>query len=188
VAAVVLVGGCGDDRPRQDADEPSAMFAVEVEEASFPARQRLADATELRVTVRNSGPRTIPDVAVTLTSDDAKGGAGFSTRAEQPGLADPTQNLWIVDAPPRGAQTALVSTWALGPLRAGRTASFVWRVTPVVAGSHVVRYRIGAGLDGRAVAQTAGGDEPGGVFRVTVARRAPTARVDGDTGRVITRR
>ena len=72
------------------------------------------------------------------------------------------------------------------PLPAGQTRSFVWRVTPVVAGSHTVRYRVAAGLNGRARAQTPSGDDPSGVFRVMVSRTPAQATVDPKTGDVVT--
>jgi hypothetical protein len=186
--ATVLTGavlaGCGGGE-RQDADEPSGTFKVAVTHASFPAHQRLANSATMRVTVRNTDSRTIPNIAVTISSDDPKGGPGFATRSQQPGLADPTRALWIVDRGPRGGDTAYVSTWALGPLPAGRTRSFVWHVTPTVAGAHALRYRVAAGLDGKARAQTDGGDEAAGVFRVDVARQPVQATVDPETGAVV---
>jgi hypothetical protein len=61
----------------------------------------------------------------------------------------------------------------------------VWRVTPVVAGSHTLRYRVAAGLNGKAKAQTADGGEPAGVFRVNVSSKPPNATVDPATGKVV---
>jgi hypothetical protein len=186
VTGAVLVAGCGGgDDQRQDAREPSRAYDVEVVTAAFPKRQSLAAQAEMRVTVRNADHATIPNIAVTLTSDDAHGGgAGFATRSDQTGLADPTKQLWIVDSEPHGGSTAYVSTWALGPLRAGQTRSFVWRVTPTVAGAHTIRYRIAAGLNGKARAQTRGGDEAAGVFKVDVSRKPPQGSVDLATGAV----
>ena len=54
----------------------------------------------------------MPNVAVTVNS--------FAARSEQAGLADPERAVWIVDASPRGGDTAYTNTWALGPLAAGR--------------------------------------------------------------------
>ena len=114
----------------------------------------------MQVVVRNDSGKTIPNVAVTVTSDDdAKGGAGFTTRSTAADLADPTRPLWIVDEGPRGGDTAYVSTWALGPLPAGRTKTFEWHVTPVVAGTHMLRWHVAAGLNGKAVARTANGQD-----------------------------
>jgi hypothetical protein len=185
LAAASLVAGCGGGE-RQDAHEPSGTFKVDVVKASFPERQRLADSAVMRVVVRNADSRTIPDIAVTVTSDDAGGGAGFTTRTDAPGQSDPTRQLWIVDRGPKGGDTAYVSTWALGALRAGQTRSFVWHVTPTVPGSHTLRYRVVAGLNGKARAALAGGGEPSGTFRVTVSSKPSAATVDPATGKVVT--
>jgi hypothetical protein len=188
VAAIIaagLVAGCGGGE-RQDAGEPSGTFKVKVLKASFPERQRLASQAVMRLVVRNDSGKTIPNVAVTVTSDDdAKGGAGFTTRSSGADLADPTRQLWIVDQGPRGGDTAYVSTWALGPLADGRTQTFEWHVTPVVAGTHVLRWHVAAGLNGKAVARTAGGRDPAGLFRVSVSSKPPAVTVDPKTGNVV---
>ena len=51
---------------------------------------------------------------------------------------------------PGGAVTAYANTWALGPLKPGATAKFVWGVTAVKSGRHVVQYQVAAGLNGKA--------------------------------------
>jgi hypothetical protein len=180
----LAIAGCGGGAPRQDENEPSRAYDVEIVKASFPKRQSLSERAKLRIDVRNADDATIPNVAVTLTSDDAKGGGGFSSRSDQSGLADPTKTLYIVDSEPRGGTTAYVSTWALGPLRAGQTRSFVWDVTPMVAGAHTIHYRVAAGLNGKAKAQTGDGDEAAGVFKVDVSRTPPQGSVDLESGEV----
>jgi hypothetical protein len=180
----LLIAGCGGDAPRQDKDEPSRAYDVEIVKASFPKRQSLAERARMRITVRNADDATIPNIAVTLTSDDAEGGGGFVSQSDQAGLAEPTKTLWIVDSEPRGGGTAYVSTWALGPLRAGQTRSFTWDVTPMVAGAHTIRYRVAAGLAGKAKAQTTRGDEAAGVFKVDVSRKPPQGSVDLESGEV----
>jgi hypothetical protein len=187
VAAVVaasLAAGCGGGE-RQYANEPSGAFKVDVVKATFPKQQRLSQTAVMRIVVRNADTRTIPDVAVSVLSDDPKGGGGFATRSAEPGLADPSRNLWIVDRGPRGGDTAYVSTWALGPLPAGRSRTFEWHVTPVVAGTHTVRWRVAAGLDGKARAQTEGGHEAAGTIPVTVLSKPAAATVDPKTGDVV---
>jgi hypothetical protein len=176
-----LLAGCGGGE-RQDAHEPSATFKVAVVKASFPARQALSSSSTMRVTVRNADTRTIPNIAVTIT-DDA--GGGFVSKSEQPNLADPNRPLWIVDGEPHGGTTAYVSTWALGPLRAGQSRSFVWHVTPMVAGAHTLHFRVAAGLNGKARAQTPGGGEAAGVFKVNVSSQPPQTTVDPKTGAVV---
>jgi hypothetical protein len=187
VAAAVaasLVAGCGGGM-RQDANEPTGTFKVDVVKASFPKQQRIAKATTMRITVRNADTRTIPDVAVSVLSEDPTGGGGFNTRSDQPGLADPTRQLWIVDKGPSGGDTAYVSTWALGALPAGQSRTFEWHVTPVVAGSHTLRWRVAAGLNGNARAQTEGGQAATGTFPVTVSSKPAAVTVDPKTGDVV---
>jgi hypothetical protein len=108
----------------------------------------------------------------------------FSTRSEQSGLADGERPVWIVDRPPSGSTTAYTNTWALGPLSAGDTKEFAWRVTPVQAGTHRLRYRIAAGLNGRAKAVLAGNRVPERELTVRVSSRPAPARVNPETGAV----
>jgi hypothetical protein len=179
-AAALLVLGvaaCGGDEPRQDAAERSGTYRVAIVRSSFPARQRLAAPARLVVVVRNIGRRTVPNVAVTVES--------FSERSERTDLADAQRPVWVIDRPPRGSTTAYTNTWALGPMPAGRAKRFVWRVTPVQAGTHHLRYRVAAGLTGRAKAVLAGNRVPEREVTVRVSARPVRARVDPRTGVVV---
>jgi hypothetical protein len=171
----LAVAGCGGQR--QDANEPSGTFDVSVIRNSFPTTQHVARQSRLRIAVRNSGSKTIPNVAVTVK--------GFTRRDTQPGLADPNRPVWIVDRGPVGGDTAYVGTWALGSLAPGRTRVFEWRVTPIRAGNYDVRYEVAAGLDGKAKARTKDGGRPTGSFKVIVSGKPADARVDPATGQVI---
>lgn len=175
--AAVVVAGCGGESARQDADEPKGTWTVAVTDAEFPRSQRLAEQETLRISVRNTADRAIPNLAVTVDS--------FSRRSEQAGLADPNRPVWIVDDGPRGGGTAYTNTWALGRVAPGQTKTFEWKVTPVEAGTHRVAYRVAAGLDGKAKARLDGGDRPEGTFTVQVSKRPSQSRVDPDTGDVI---
>lgn len=185
-ALVVLpAAGCGGGE-RQDADETAGTYKVEVVSKSFPRKQRLADASVMKIVVRNADSKAIPNVAVTITNDDdAKGGGGFATRSDTADLADASRPLWIVDEGPHGGDTAYVSTWALGRLAPGATKTFEWHVTPVVAGSHSLRWHVAAGLNGKAVARTEGGKDAVGVFPVDVSREPAAVTVDPKTGDVV---
>lgn len=176
VALSAALAGCGGGE-RQDANEPSGTYKVEVLKAGFPTKQTLAAPEVMTIVVRNADTRTIPDVALTVDS--------FATVDRQPGLADPHRATWIVDDGPKGGDTAYVSTWALGPLRAGQTRTFTWHVTPVKAGTHMVRWRVAAGLDGKAKAELAGGRIPEGSFSVDVSGKPAQATVDPATGNVV---
>jgi hypothetical protein len=174
--AVLGVAACGGGT-RQDADEPARTYRVTIVRAAFPARQRLAAPTRLVVEVRNSSKRTIPDVAVTVDS--------FGSRSERSDLADAQRPVWILDRPPEGSTTAYTNTWALGPMFAGETKQFVWRVTPVQPGTHRLRVRVAAGLTGRAKAVLAGNRVPERELTVRISSEPARARVDPETGAVV---
>src|SRR3954454_13828202 len=59
------VAGCGGGE-RQDKNEPSGTFDVRVTDASFPSAQHIADQSRMRIAVRNTGSKAIPNVAVTV--------------------------------------------------------------------------------------------------------------------------
>jgi hypothetical protein len=192
VGALALTGlvaaGCGGGT-RQDANEPSGTFPVDVVKATFPTKQRLAEKSELRIAVRNAGDKAVPNVAVTVASDEANqtaAAAAFAEASEQPGLADPSRPVWVLDAGPYGGVTAYTNTWALGALRPNQTKTFVWRVTAVKPGVHAIKYKVAAGLDGKAKAVQAGGNaEPTGTFTINVSNKPADAKV-GNGGQVIT--
>ena len=177
-AAVVVLGtaACGGGAT-QGADEPSGTYRVAIVRSSFPARQHVAAPTRLVIDVRNTGRKTVPDVAVTVDA--------FSSRSERTDLADPQRPVWIVDRPPEGSTTAYTDTWALGPLAAGETKRFVWRLTPVQPGTHRLEYRVAAGLTGQAKAVLAGDRVPEREMTVRISTRPASARVDPETGAVV---
>ena len=178
----VLASGCGGGNTvkgeRQDKDEPSGTFKVDVVSASFPAKQHLARQARMVVEVRNADNRTIPNLAVTVEP-------GFTSRSNRQDLADPNRPIWIVDDGPIGGGTAYTNTWALGALKAGETRRFVWKVTPVRPGSHEVRFRVAAGLAGKAKAQGQDGKAAEGSFEVKITDKPSQATVDPETGKVI---
>ena len=176
IAAGGLVAGCGGGE-RQDEDEPEGTFKVEVVDADFPLAQRLAKAETLTIRVRNADTKKIPNVAVTVDS--------FTTVSKQEGLADPSRPVWIVDDGPQGGTTAYTNTWALGEIPPGQERTFTWKVTAIKPGDYTVKYRVSAGLDGKAKAQLGDGGVPEGSFKVKIADTPPAARVDPETGKVI---
>jgi hypothetical protein len=88
-------------------------------------------------------------------------------------------------SPPGGGQTAYVNTWALGPLKAGASRTFTWKVVPVKAGSHTVHLRVAAGLAGNARATLNGGGPVARSFTAQIAPAPPIAHVDPHTGKVV---
>jgi hypothetical protein len=177
IASVVAlaVAGCGGGE-RQDENEPSGSFPVDVQ-ASFAKTQALAAQEDFKVVVRNTGDKAVPNVAVTVDS--------FADRSKQQGLADPERPIWIVDEGPKGGITSYTNTWALGELAAGASKTFVWKVTPVRSGTHTVKYRVAAGLDGKAKAVSPSGSSPEGQFVVDVSDQPAEASVDPETGDVV---
>jgi len=189
---LVAVAGCGGGE-RQDANEPEGDFAVEVVSSTFPKQQKLAQSSELAITVRNAGDQDVPNIAITVN--------GLNFRATQPGLADAERPQFVVngvpreiggfpeakDATPLGCDTAYVNTWACGRLKPGVEKTFVWKVTAVKAGPYKVSWRVAAGLNGKAKAVAAGGGPaPTGTFSGTVSRAAPEVRVADDGKTVVT--
>ncbi len=117
----------------------------------------------------------------------------FSVRSEQEGLAIPFRPVWILEegypklegqTASAGAEAAQTDTYAFGPLAANQTRRMVWNVTPVQAGTYTVRYRVAAGLEGKAKAVTADGSVPEGEFVVRISSAPPQTRVD-DSGNVV---
>jgi len=195
-------GACGGGE-KQDADEPRGDFTVAVTRASFPAAQTLAERSRMTITVKNTGNEQVPNLVVTLrngrpgatSSGSGAGGSGqdaFGYRTSQPGVADPTRPTWVVDAGPDqvqregpgGGVTASNNTWALGPLDAGKTKTFTWEVTPVRPGTYGIDWRVGAGLDGKAIAKLSSGRIPEGSFTVAISDKPGQATV-GPDGEVI---
>jgi hypothetical protein len=182
--------GCGGER--QDANEADASYDVTVVDAKFPERQRLAEQSELEITVRNDADATIPNIAVVLD--------GLERRMDNPRLSDPNRPVFVIDgnpaeiggyqevklAAPEGGQTALVDTWALGKLKPGAEKTFRWRLTAVKPGPFEVSYAVAAGLDGKAKAVGPGDAQPQGSFKGTISSAAPPSRIAADGHTVVT--
>jgi hypothetical protein len=199
--AATGAAACGGGEERQDENEPAADFPVEVTSAKFPARQRLAETSDLILEVENAGDETIPDLAITIYTGDEKADGPFNIRSEQEGLADPNRPVWILehgypkllepsidlaeldDEPTAGAETAATNTYAFGAVAPGDSVTGVWRVTPVQGGTYTVHYEVAGGLDGRAKAVTADGSPVEGEFVATISTKPPNTRVT-DSGEV----
>jgi hypothetical protein len=190
VVLALAAAGCGGTA--QDAHEARGEFSVQVLHASFPTHQAIATPARLAIEVRNKSAHALPNVAVSVSS--------FSYTDSAPELAASQRPVWIVDhgpgATPKpqvetgqidgsgGATTAYVNTWALGPLAAGASRTFVWRVTPVKAGTHTITYTVAAGLAGRAHARLAGGGSPSGRITADIAPAPAATHVDPTTGQI----
>ena len=205
VAIALLVpalSACGKSAQRQDAEEPAGEFPVDVVAAKFPTQQRLAQTSDLRLEVENSGDEPIPDLAVTIQTGDDPASGSFSVRSDQPGLSDPNRPVWILEegfpklvtdaesekdldsAPSAGAAAAQTNTFSFGGVPPGESKDIVWRLTPVIAGTYTVHYELAAGLGGKAKAVTGDGSPVEGEFVVTITDKPPKASVD-DSGKVV---
>ena len=117
------LAACGGGE-RQDADEPEGEFPVAIVNAGFPAKQRLAQTSDLLLSVRNDGDETIPNLAVTINTsrqDDAgaapeedatedtdpeqttgeegaQANGSFAVVSEQLDLAIPSRPVWILES------------------------------------------------------------------------------------------
>jgi hypothetical protein len=191
LVCLIAVVGCGGGE-RQDENEPEGNFAVEVVSSSFPEKQKLAQSSNLVITVRNAGDEVVPNVAVTLE--------GLDYRSTQPDVANSNRPQFAVngvpreiggfpeakDATPLGCDTAYVDTWACGPLKPGVERTFVWKVTAVKAGPYKLSWRVAAGLNGKAKAVASGGGAaPSGTFTGTVSNAAPDVRIADDGKTVV---
>jgi hypothetical protein len=177
--------GCGGGE-RQDAGEDEQSYDMSVVDAKFPERQRLGQSSNLVITVRNDDSETVPDAAVTVD--------GFYRRLDNANLSDPNRPVFVIDgnpvqiggypdvklAAPQGGPTALVNTWALGPLKPNAEKTFRWRVTAVKAGPFEIGYEVAAGLQGKATAVGPGDAPPSGKFAGTVTSKPPDSRVAAD--------
>ena len=180
IAAALVLAACG-GAERQDADEKKGSYRVEVVSASFPAQQRIAGRSTMRVTVRNADSKTLPNVALTVKTGARRPGAAPASFGQSTGderLADDERPVWIVDSGPEGGTTAYTNTWALGKLRPNQTKTFEWRVTAVEPGRYTITYEAAPGLDGRA--KLASGSDASGRFRVVIDDSPVDASVDAN--------
>lgn len=124
-ASSLVLAACGGGGEPQDADEPAGEFPVQITQADFKNRQRLAQVSDLTLGVRNTGDQAIPDLAITIstkesgdegaeagtTPDGATGAEGgsppgattsepaesFSIPIEHEEVAIPYRPVWILE-------------------------------------------------------------------------------------------
>jgi len=192
VAVAALLGACGGGEESADSNEPAGTYDLKVTEASFPAEQDLGETALLRISVRNSGEKTVPALTVTASIAGEEGSNSrlpFGVRERQEGLAQPDRPVWVLS--PRypklngsneagGAETSNRKTFALGPVKAGETTTAVWKLSAVRAGDYTVVYRVGAGLSPEVKARAEDGGALDGSFEVTITREPPNTEVTDD--------
>ena len=171
LAAALGLTACGGGE-RQDVNEPSGNFPVQVTKSSFPTRQHLA--ADERPRARDQEHRR-PDDPEPRGDDlhrrhqgrrtaTGSGQGSFNIRLDDPSLADPNRPVWILEngypklltagvttknlnsAPSAGADAAQTNTFQFGAVNPGESKTAVWRVTPVHAGTYTVHYQVAAGL------------------------------------------
>jgi hypothetical protein len=191
LALALTAAGCGGGT-RQDSAEASGTFQMSVVRASFPSKQAVARQTQLELQVKNTGSQTVPNVAVSLDS--------LNYVSTAPEVAANKRPIWAIErgpgaiaalpvdtqevSQPGSGQTAYLNTWALGPLAAGHTQTFVWKVVPLKPGRHTVHVTIAAGLAGKAKAALASGGAVAQTLTVDIAGAPPISHVEPATGKV----
>jgi len=195
VAVAAMLAACGGGSS-SDANEPTGTFDVRVTDASFPTEQHLGQTSLLRIAVRNTGEKTVPTLAVTISIAGRQGqtsGLPFGIRDPQPGLAQPDRPVWVLAATyprlsgssePGGTSTSNPKTFSFGPLKPGATTAAVWKLSAVKAGRFTLLYDVNANLTGSAKAKTTGGVAPGGSFATEIAAALPDTEVT-DSGEVV---
>jgi hypothetical protein len=182
IAAALLcalaIAGCGEER--QDADAPSGRFDLDVTAASFPAKQRIAEASTLKLRVENTGDRAVPDLAVTVETapgQDGQAPVAFGQSSDDPTLAASARPVWVVDEGPSGGTSAYVNTWAVGPLGEGQSKTVEWKLTAAKPGRYTVAWRLAPALEGDV---SLGEGRTEGEFDVTISDAPVPARVGAD--------
>ena len=174
----LAIAGCGDER--QDADAPSGQFDLDVTDASFPAKQKIAEASTLKLEVANTGDRAVPDLAVTVETapgQDGQAPVAFGQSTDDPTLAASARPVWIVDEGPTGGESAYANTWAVGPLGEGQSTTLEWKLTAAKAGHYTVGWRLAPALEGDV---SLGDGRTEGEFAVTISDAPVPARVGAD--------
>jgi hypothetical protein len=96
LAGVSLLAGCGGSKVQeQDKDEPSGTFPVRLVSASFPADQRLAKDSKMRIVVENAGTKRVPNINVTVKCPGKGLGGSFMTVTSDSDVADPERPQFI---------------------------------------------------------------------------------------------
>ncbi len=198
VALTLSLAACGGGSS-SDANEPSGTFRVKVTGATFPTLQHLGQTSLMRLGIRNTGKKTVPALIVNVSIAGREGQTStlpFAIHDPQPELAQPDRPVWVLAAhypkfagstAPGGAETSNQKTYDFGPLKPGKTANLVWKLSAVKSGHYDLLYSIDAGLGGQVKTKTGGGVEPGGSFSVRITSARPNKEVD-DSGEVIVKK
>ena len=189
VALAVLVAACGGSS--SDSNEPSGKFPVAVTEASFPSHQFIGQTSLMKIDVKNTGEKTVPNLGITVNVEGKAGEDAripFAVSDPAPGLAGRDRPVWVLAATyprlegastPGGAETTTSKTYSFGPVKPGKSVEAVWKLSAVRPGKFTVGYEIGAGLGAETKAETSSGVAPGGSFVADITTELPETEVNG---------
>lgn len=165
LSATVFAVGCGDDESTGE----NTKVNLQLVSATFPERQELAKQATMSIVVRNPGDEPVEMVTATV-SPGGTGETGSAFQAPVGGVdaSDSSRPIWIVDEAPLNGVTADSAVTRLGPVEAGKTVAFKWKVTPVRTGKHPIRWAIGADLKGEKTVIDDAGEPIEGRFDVEI--------------------
>jgi hypothetical protein len=195
LALAASLAACGESS--SDANEAEGTYEMKVVKATFPTAQHLGQTSLMKIAVRNTGKKTVPAAAITVSVAGEEGQTSalpFGIRDPQPDLAQPDRPVWVLaEGYPKasgtttkrgGATTSSRKTFDFGSLKPGATVEGIWKLSAVKPGKFTVLYGVDAGLGGTAKAKTAAGVAPGGSFKVDVSG-APVNTEVTDSGEVV---
>jgi hypothetical protein len=195
VALTLFAAACGGGSS-SDSNERAGTYAVKVTKASFPTEQKVGSTSLMTLGIRNTGRKTIPALTVNVSIAGKQGETStlpFAIHDPQPDLAQPDRPVWVLaehypkfvgSSEPGGAETSNQKTFDFGPLKAGKSANVVWKLSAVRTGRYTLDYGVDAGLTGSTKAVTTGGVAPGGSFAVQISS-APVDTEVTDSGEVV---
>jgi hypothetical protein len=196
LALAASLAACGSESS-SDANEAEGNYEMKVAKATFPTDQHLGETSLMKIAVRNTGEKTVPAVAITVSVAGEEGQTSalpFGLRDPQPDLAQPDRPVWVLaEGYPTtsktttkrgGATSSSRKTFVFGSLKPGATVEGIWKLSAVKAGKFTVLYAVDAGLNGTARAKTAAGVAPGGSFKVDVSNSPVNTEVT-DSGEVV---
>lgn len=194
----LAVAACGGGES-SGSSEPADTYSVKVTSASFPGHQHIGSTSLMKLGIRNTGTKTLPALIVNVSIAGKEGQTStlpFAIHDPQPELAQPDRPVWVLAAryprfagssKPAGAETSNQKTFDFGPLKPGRTANLVWKLSAVRAGRWTVLYSVDAGLSAEVKAKTTGGVRPGGSFTAQISTAHLNKEVT-DSGEVVDRK